>query len=198
MSSKPPTRTFPLSDAEAIPFSKVQAVENVQRTDELDRIVEPMKGVLSPATSPAPLKDIQAELEKALAPEIKRHVWMSKPGKEGLVVSLREMGFYDSGSATMRPSSRPWAIDRLAAMVLSRARKISASRATPTTFPSTTPTLLPIGNSPLRVHGTRPPLYPALPRRSRSPLRRGLAEYHPVDLTHSTRTAARAIAAWTS
>ena len=114
---------IPLSDTEAIPFSKVQAVENVDRTSELDRVVEPMKGILSPVASPTPLKDIQAELEKALAPEIKRHVVDVKPRKEGLVVSLREMGFYDSGSATMRLSSMP-AVDRLAQVLMPRTENL--------------------------------------------------------------------------
>ena len=41
----------PLSDTEAIPFSKVQAVENVDRSSELDRLVEPMKGILAPTDS---------------------------------------------------------------------------------------------------------------------------------------------------
>ncbi|HUL32637.1 MAG TPA: OmpA family protein [Candidatus Eisenbacteria bacterium] len=107
---------IPLSDSEAIPFSNVQAVDNVNRTSELDRVVQPMKGILSPTNSPQPLKDIQAELEKALAPEIKRHIVEVKPRKEGLVVSLREMGFYDSGSAAMRASSMQ-AIDRLANVI---------------------------------------------------------------------------------
>jgi chemotaxis protein MotB len=114
---------IPLSDTEAIPFSKVQAVENVDRTSEMDRVVEPMKGILAPVASPAPLKDIQAELEKALAPEIKRHVVEVKPKKEGLVVSLREMGFYESGSATMRTSSIE-AIDRLAEVIIPRTENL--------------------------------------------------------------------------
>jgi len=58
---------IPLSDAEAIPFSNVQAVENVERTADLERVVQPMKGILAPTSAPTPLKDIQAELEKALA-----------------------------------------------------------------------------------------------------------------------------------
>jgi len=114
---------IPLSDTEAIPFSKVQAVENVERTAELDRIVEPMRGILSPTAAPTPLKDIQAELEKALAPEIKRHVVDVKPRKEGLVVSLREMGFYDSGSATMKPSSMQ-AVDRLSQVIAPRTESL--------------------------------------------------------------------------
>jgi len=114
---------IPLSGTDAIPFSKVQAVENVERTSELDRVVEPMKGILAPAASPAPMKDIQAELEKALAPEIKKHVVDVKPKKEGLVVSLREIGFYDSGSAAMRASSLG-AVDRLAKVIIPRTENL--------------------------------------------------------------------------
>ncbi len=101
----------PLSNTEAMPFANVQAVENVQRTGDMERFVQPMKGVLSPTA--APLKDVQAELEKALAPEIKNRVVDIKTKKEGLIVSLREIGFYESGSAAMRTSS-VGAIDRLA------------------------------------------------------------------------------------
>jgi chemotaxis protein MotB len=106
---------IPLSDSEAIPFSKIQVVENSDRTTDLERFVQPMKGILSPDSS-APMKDIQDELERALAPEIRRHVVDIKKRRDGLVVSLREVGFYDSGSAVMRPSSRG-AIDRLSAVL---------------------------------------------------------------------------------
>lgn len=114
---------IPLSDMEAIPFSNVQAVENVERTADMERVVQPMKGILSPTSAPTPLKDIQAELEKALAPEIKRHVADIKPKKEGLVVSLREMGFYESGSSTMRASSVE-AVDRLAKVIIPRTESL--------------------------------------------------------------------------
>jgi chemotaxis protein MotB len=105
----------PLSDTEAMPFATIQAVENVQRSGDMERFVQPMKRVLSPNAA-APLKDIQAELEKALAPEIREHVVDVKAKKEGLVVSLREIGFYESGSSAMRSSSLG-AIDRLAAVL---------------------------------------------------------------------------------
>ena len=109
---------IPLSDSEAIPFSQVQVVENDERTSDMRRFVQPMKGQLSPSPS-APLKNIQAELEKALAPEIKDHVVDVKARREGLIVSLREIGFFVSGSAALRPSSKD-AIDRLAAVLKSR------------------------------------------------------------------------------
>jgi chemotaxis protein MotB len=109
---------IPLSDSEAIPFSQVQVVENSERTSDMRRFVQPMKGQLSPSPN-APLKNIQAELEKALAPEIKNRVVEVKARREGLIVSLREIGFFVSGSAALRPSSKD-AIDRLAAVLKTR------------------------------------------------------------------------------
>jgi chemotaxis protein MotB len=81
-----------------------------------------MKGMLNPMVS-APLKDIQAELEKALAPEIRKQVVDIKARREGLVVSLREIGFYESGSSTLRPSARD-AMDRLAAILKPRTESL--------------------------------------------------------------------------
>src|SRR5271165_6543839 len=36
---------IPLSDSEPIPFTQVQAVENVEHTGDLARVIQPMKGV---------------------------------------------------------------------------------------------------------------------------------------------------------
>jgi len=47
----------------------------------------------------------------------------SKPEKEGLVVSLCEIGFYESGAATMRASS-VGSVDRLAAVLASRSENM--------------------------------------------------------------------------
>jgi chemotaxis protein MotB len=114
---------IPLSDSEAIPFTSIQAVENVERTGDMQRFVQPMKGVLSPAAGNSSLKDLQAELEKVLAPEIKDRVVDVQARKEGIVVSLREMGFYDSGSATMLPSAMN-SVDRLAGVVAPRTESL--------------------------------------------------------------------------
>lgn len=48
---------------------------------------------------------IQAELEKALAAELKRQEIAVHMQSDGLVVSLREIGFFDSGSAVLKPSA---------------------------------------------------------------------------------------------
>ncbi|HEY2461179.1 MAG TPA: flagellar motor protein MotB [Candidatus Acidoferrum sp.] len=109
---------IPLSDSEAMPFSQVQVVENVERSSDLTRVVQPMKGELGPPQT-APMKEVQAQLEKVLAPEIRSHVVELKVRREGLVISLREIGFYESGLSALRPSSKN-AIDRLAAILKNR------------------------------------------------------------------------------
>jgi chemotaxis protein MotB len=114
---------IPLSDSEAVPFSKIQVVENTERTGDMRRFVQPMKGMVSPVSASTPMKDIQAELEKILAPEIQKHLVEVKARREGLVVSLREVGFYESGSSSLRPSSKD-AIDRLAAVLKGRAEAL--------------------------------------------------------------------------
>jgi chemotaxis protein MotB len=115
----------PLKDDEAMPFEKVQIIENINKETDMKRIVNPMKGILtsaSPSQEQAQtlsLQKAQEEIQKALDPEIQRHeVAMSVRG-EGLVVSLREMGFFDSGSPSIRPKSLD-AIGRLANVLKER------------------------------------------------------------------------------
>lgn len=109
----------PIKDEDAIPFEKVQIVENIDKDADLKRIVNPMKGVLSSASEAQSLQDAQQAISKALDPEIKRREVSMSLRREGLVVSLKEMGFFDSGSATIRPGSMN-AIGRLAEVLKSR------------------------------------------------------------------------------
>jgi chemotaxis protein MotB len=112
----------PVQDDEAMPFQKVQVVENVNKQMDLKRIVNPMNGVLSSAGDPnesQSLQEAQQAIQKALDPEIKRREVTMHMGREGLVVSLKEMGFFDSGSAAVRPGSLD-AISRLAAVLKER------------------------------------------------------------------------------
>lgn len=113
----------PLSDTENVPFQNVQIIENVSRTEDMRRFVNPMKGAPSNALLPPDLRDIRGEVERALAPEIRRHVVALEARREGLVVSLQEMGFFESGSATLRPSSED-AVTRLAAVLRPRSEMI--------------------------------------------------------------------------
>jgi chemotaxis protein MotB len=114
---------IPLNDSEAVPFSKIQVVENAERTTDFGRFVQPMKGLLHPIASTKPLDDVEEELKKALAPEIKERIVDVKQTREGLIVSLREIGFYESGSARLRASSEG-AIDRLVGVLQTRAESL--------------------------------------------------------------------------
>jgi chemotaxis protein MotB len=110
---------IPVKDDDAMPFEKVQIVENINKDADLKQIVNPMKGVLSSAGQPQSLQEAQQAIQKALDPEILRREVTMSMRREGLVVSLKEMGFFDSGSATIRPSSLD-AISRLAGVLKQR------------------------------------------------------------------------------
>lgn len=110
---------LPLSTSAPMPFQDVQAIENVVRSQDLQRFVQPSQGALSNSVLPGDIVDIQSQIEKALAPEIQRHVVELTSRREGLVISLREIGFFESGSAIIRSSSLD-AIDRLAGILKNR------------------------------------------------------------------------------
>jgi chemotaxis protein MotB len=109
----------PINNDEEIPFEKVQVVENVNKEADLKQIVNPMKGVLSNAAGSPSLQEAQEAIEKALDPEIQRREVSMSMRREGLVVSLKEMGFFDSGSASIRSGSLD-AISRLAGVLKQR------------------------------------------------------------------------------
>ena len=109
----------PIKDEDQIPFENVQIVENINKDTDLKRIVNPMKGVVSSAGEALSLQEAQEAIQKALNPEIQRHEVTMSMRREGLVVSLKEIGFFDSGSATIRPNSLD-AISRLAEVLKQR------------------------------------------------------------------------------
>jgi chemotaxis protein MotB len=110
---------IPIKDEDAIPFENVQVVENINKDTDLKRIVNPMKGTLSSASETQSLQEAQEAIRKALDPEIKRREVSMAMHREGLVVSLKEMGFFDSGSASIRPGSLD-AIARLSEVLKTR------------------------------------------------------------------------------
>ncbi len=62
---------------------------------------------------------LQAELQRALKSEIAMHTVVLHREREGFVISLREFGFFDSGSSTLRSSALP-ALDRIASILAVR------------------------------------------------------------------------------
>lgn len=62
------------------------------------------------------LKELEARLTGLLSNQIAQHVVALRLGRDGLVISLREAGFYDSGSATPHPQSKA-VLDRIASVL---------------------------------------------------------------------------------
>ena len=114
---------MPLATSEPMPFENVQTVENSVRTAELGRVSPAAEGVASNAPGIKSLAELQRELEKALAPELKRHEVALRAQREGLVISLREIGFFDSGSATLRPTSEG-SVRRIADVLAERSNSV--------------------------------------------------------------------------
>jgi chemotaxis protein MotB len=59
------------------------------------------------------LTQLHARLTGMLSEQLAEHMVALRLGRDGLVISLREAGFYDSGSAVPHPQSRP-TLDRIA------------------------------------------------------------------------------------
>lgn len=102
-----------------MPFATVQAIANAKHNTEVGHIASPPLDVLSAASQEANLSALQSELQHALQREIAAHTVALHRESEGLVISLREFGFFDSGSATLRPSAMP-ALDRIASILAIR------------------------------------------------------------------------------
>ena len=94
-----------LMSSEPMPFSDVQIVENAERNDAIGRLVNSPQGELTNAPAREVMANLQNQLESALSPEIKKHTITVTPTREGIVVSLKEAGFFDSGSANIRPDA---------------------------------------------------------------------------------------------
>jgi chemotaxis protein MotB len=65
------------------------------------------------------LAGLQTELKDALQSEIEEHKIDLHREADGLVVSLREFGFFDSGSPALKPSALP-TLDRIASILAAR------------------------------------------------------------------------------
>jgi DNA-binding response OmpR family regulator/flagellar motor protein MotB len=113
------TTKIPINIEEPMPFNTVQAIENAKHNTELGRVSSPPLDTLSAASQEANLRALQAELQQALRREIASHTVALHRESEGLVISLREFGFFDSGSAVLRPSAMP-ALDRIASILAVR------------------------------------------------------------------------------
>jgi chemotaxis protein MotB len=99
-----------------MPFSTVQAIRSVKHTTELSSVSPSPNGAMDADSEEANLATMQTELQQALQHEIALHTVSLHRETEGLVISLREFGFFDSGSASLKLSALP-ALDRIASIL---------------------------------------------------------------------------------
>jgi len=109
----------PVDMQEPMPFSRVQSVENMRRTASLGQVAGRPESGLGGGSENGDLEKLRHELETVLSAEIGRREISLRREPDGLVISLREVGFFDSGSAEMKTASQP-AFDRIAATLRQR------------------------------------------------------------------------------
>ncbi len=107
------TTQVPKDSKEPMPFNQVQAIENAARTAALGRLVASPGDRASAAQENGDLESLRRELQATLAPEISRREIVLRSTPDGLVISLKEVGFFESGSAAVKEGSQP-AFDRIA------------------------------------------------------------------------------------
>jgi chemotaxis protein MotB len=117
------TRQIPLDSSESMPLSAVQAIENVKGNAGLGRIASPPEDSPAAVSEETDLATLQGQLREALHYEIAlREVTLHRE-TDGLVISLQEFGFFDSGAANIKPESLA-AIDRIASILAIRTYKL--------------------------------------------------------------------------
>jgi chemotaxis protein MotB len=99
----------PLDTDEPMPFSNVQIVSNHERTTDLGQIVPVANNLPAAGYSDAEdnLDALRRQLQHTLAAEIARNEIVLRTGTDGLIISLHEIAFFDSGSAQLRAGSMP-------------------------------------------------------------------------------------------
>jgi len=113
------TTQVPMDMEEPMPFTRVQTIENVKRNTNLGQVAGRPEGGPGASEGSGDLEQLQHELEQALTVEISRKEISMRREPDGLVISLREVGFFESGSAQMKTASQP-AFDRIAQILHQR------------------------------------------------------------------------------
>ena len=117
------TTQIPLDSNDPMPFSMVQSIQNVKRNTELGRIASSPEDSLAATSEQTDLATLQAELREALRKEIALHEVALHRESDGLVISLQDFGFFDSGSATIKPETLA-ALDRIASILAIRTYRL--------------------------------------------------------------------------
>jgi len=93
-------------------FSAVGAHPSQGATGSNDKAAMPVnivlgESIMAPAAVKQDLERMRKDLSQTLSNQVATHTVSIKMGQDGLVISLREAGFFNSGSATIKPESMP-------------------------------------------------------------------------------------------
>jgi len=113
----------PMVTADPLPAENIQLIEDGKGMSGRGQMASPFEKMRGSPASPKDLGTLQKQLSTALAPEIQRHEVVLKANRDGLVISLREIGFYDSGSANLRATSEA-AVQRIAQVLSNQPNSI--------------------------------------------------------------------------
>jgi chemotaxis protein MotB len=104
---------------ENLPLNTAPIIEQAQQQIEQRRTTPLADDDTDQDSSDTDLTLLQTELQQALEKEIAAHSIALHRETDGLVISLREFGFFDSGSVTIKPGALP-ALDRIASLLAIR------------------------------------------------------------------------------
>jgi len=96
---------FPGASKTRVALEGVSAISKDEPVSPLTIVMG--EEVMAPAKVKEDLEQVQKYLQKMLSNEIANHTVSVQMGKDGLVISLREAGFFDSGSATPHAGTLP-------------------------------------------------------------------------------------------
>ncbi len=113
----------PMITADPLPAENIQLIENGKGMAGRGKMASPFEKITGSPPSQKDMGTLQKQLTSALGPELQRHEVVLKAQREGLVISLREIGFFDSGSAELRPTSEA-AVQRIAEVLSAQANDI--------------------------------------------------------------------------
>lgn len=102
-----------------LPLETAPVIEQAKHELEIRRSNPPSQDASDSDTDDTDLNVLQNELQQALEKEIATHAVALHRETDGLVISLREFGFFDSGSVAIKPEALP-ALDRIAAILAQR------------------------------------------------------------------------------
>jgi len=96
-----------LAGADPTPIADVQIIKNVKRLQNLGQLPSPAQGPAAGSVDRPKMDELQKKLEDALSLQIDNRIISVAPNQEGIVMSLREPGFFQSGSTQLAPQTIP-------------------------------------------------------------------------------------------